>query len=199
MEMEFDMTDLGEMSNFLGMEIYQSLKGIFVCQKKYANEVLMKFNMDNCKSVDILLIPSQKLSKEDGAKRVDEGVYRSLIGCLLYLIATKPDLMYTTSLVSRFMSKPSEMHYKAAKRVLWYIKGTTVLGIWSRRAEKFSLIGYSDSDWAGSADDMRSTSGYVFFVNHGAFSWLSKNQDTIAQSTAEAEYISATAATNQTV
>ncbi|XP_031254679.1 uncharacterized protein LOC116112705 [Pistacia vera] len=170
MEMEFDMTDLGEMSYFLGMEIYQSLKGIFVCQKKYANEVLMKFNMDNCKSVDIPLIPNQKLSKEDGAKRVDEGVYRSLIGCLLYLIATRPDLMYTTSIVSRFMSKPSEMHYKAAKWVLRYIKGTTELGIWFRRAEKFSLIGYLDSDWAGSVDDMRNTSGYIFFVNHDAFS-----------------------------
>ena len=115
------------------------------------------------------------------------------------MTATRPDLMYTTSLLSRFMSKPSEMHYKAAKRVLRYIKGTTELGIWFRRAEKFSLIGYSDSDWAGSVDDMRSTSGYVFFVNHGVFSWLSKKQETVAQSTAEAEYISAAAATNQAI
>ncbi|XP_031279150.1 secreted RxLR effector protein 161-like [Pistacia vera] len=143
---------------------------VYLCVKR---SMLMKFNMNNCKSVDSPLIPSQRLSKEDDAKKVDEGVYKSLIGCLLYLTATMPDLMFTTSLLSRFMSKPSEIHYKSAKRVLRYIKGTTELGIWFRRAKKFSLIGYSDSDWASSVDDMRSTSRYVFFVNHGVFSWLS--------------------------
>ncbi|XP_031280046.1 secreted RxLR effector protein 161-like [Pistacia vera] len=110
--------------------------------------------------------------------------------------ATKPNMMYTTNLLSRFMSKPSEVHYKAAKRVLQYIKGTAKLGIWFRRAENFSLVGYSDNDWADSVDDMRSTFGYVFFVNHGAFSWLSKKQETIALSTAEAKYISTAVATN---
>ncbi|XP_031286485.1 secreted RxLR effector protein 161-like [Pistacia vera] len=174
------------MSYFLGMEIYQGPRDIFLCQKKYANEVLKKFSMGNCKPVDTPLVPSQKLSKEDGAKKIDEGVYRSLIGCLLYLIATRLDLMYTTNLLSRFNSKPSEIHFKAAKRVLRYVKGTIELGIWFRRSEKFSLIGYLDDDWVGSIDDMRSTSKYIFFLNSGAFNWWSKKKEMVAQPMAEA-------------
>lgn len=130
---------------------------------------------------------------------MDESLYRSLIGCLLYLTATRPDLMYATSLLSRFMTNPSENHFRAAKRVLRYIKGDPGLGVWFRKSESFQLVGYSDSDWAGSIDDMKSTSGYVFFLNSGAVCWLSKRQATVAQSIAEAEYISAATAVNQAI
>ncbi|XP_031256280.1 secreted RxLR effector protein 161-like [Pistacia vera] len=142
--------------------------------------------MDKCKPVDTPLVANLKLSKDDGVVKVDEKMYRSLIGWVLYLIATIPDLMFATSILSRFMSSPSEIHLKATKRVLRYVKGSSELGVWFKRTENLQLIGYSDSDWAGCIDDMRSTSGYVFFINSGAICWLSKKQDTIAQSTAEA-------------
>ncbi|XP_031280359.1 secreted RxLR effector protein 161-like [Pistacia vera] len=104
--------------------------------------------MENCKPVNTPLVPNLKLSKTDGVETVDEGKYRSLVGSLLYYIATRPDLMFTASYLSRFMSNPSELHLKAAKRVL--------------------------SGLGGSLDDARSTSGYVFYLNKGAISWLSR-------------------------
>ncbi|XP_031250245.1 uncharacterized protein LOC116108096 [Pistacia vera] len=118
MHNEFEMTDLGEMSYFLGMEIDQGADGIFVNQKRYASEVLKKFSMENCKQVDLPLVPNAKLSKNDETKKIDEGLYRSLISCLLYLKAARPDIMYATSMWSRFMSQPIETHFNAAKRVL---------------------------------------------------------------------------------
>ncbi|XP_031258739.1 uncharacterized protein LOC116116829 [Pistacia vera] len=180
MQSEFEMTDLGEMTYFLGMEINQSADGIFVCQRKYANEILKKFNMENCNPVSTPLVQNQKLCREDGASKVDESMYRNLVGCLLYLTTTRLDLMYASSLLSRFMNEPREIHFRAAKRVLRYIKGSADLGIWFRKSEKFNLVGFTDSDWVGSLDDMRSTSGYVFSLNSGAFCWLSKKQENVA-------------------
>ncbi|XP_031275882.1 secreted RxLR effector protein 161-like [Pistacia vera] len=181
------------------MEIDQQVDGIFVNQKRYASEVLKKFCMENRKPVNLPLVPNLKLSKDEDGEKVDEGLYRSLIGCLLYLTATRPDLMYATSLLSRFISKPTKTHFKTAKRVLSYVKESTDYGVWFKRSEDFSLVGYSNSDWAGSIDDIRSTSGFTFFLNHGAICWLSKKQETMAQSTAEVEYISAVAAVNQAI
>ncbi|XP_031259109.1 uncharacterized protein LOC116117216 [Pistacia vera] len=123
------MTDLGEMSYFLGMEISQTQYGIFVSQQKYANEVLKKFNMDKCKPMDTPLVANLKLSKDDGAVKVDKGIYSSLIGCLLYLTTTRPDLMFATSLLSKFMSNPSEIHFMATKRVMSLLDTLTVTGL----------------------------------------------------------------------
>ncbi|XP_031249322.1 uncharacterized protein LOC116107157 [Pistacia vera] len=198
MHSEFEMTDLGEMSYF-GMKIDQCVDGIFVNQRKYASEVLKKFCIENCKPVDLPLVPNLKLSKSDEAKKVDEGLYRSLIGCLLYLTATRLDLMYATSLLSRFMSQPTKTHFKTAKRVLRYVKGSTDFGVWFKRSENLKLVGLSDSDWAGLTYDMRSTSRYAFFLNCGAICWLSRKQETVAQSIAKAEYISDAAAVNQAI
>ncbi|XP_031250562.1 uncharacterized protein LOC116108453 [Pistacia vera] len=106
MQNEFEMTDLGQMTYFLGMEISQSPNGIFVCQQRYATKILKKFGTESCKPVDTPLVPNLKLRKEDGAKKMDEGKYRSLVECLLYLTATRLDLMFTASDLSRFMSNP---------------------------------------------------------------------------------------------
>jgi hypothetical protein len=195
----FEMTDLGKMSFFLGMQVQQKQNEIFVCQQKYAKEVLKKFNMEDCKPVATPMNPKEKFSKEDGAERVDEKLYRSLIGCLMYLTATRPDIMYAVSLLSRYMHCASEIHFQAAKRILRYVKGTVDYGIRFNQVQNFRLLGYSDSDWAGCVDDMRSTSGYCFTLGSGVFSWCSKKQEVIAQSTAEAEYIAVVAAVNQTL
>ncbi|XP_031268504.1 secreted RxLR effector protein 161-like [Pistacia vera] len=150
------------------MEISQTAGEIFVCQQRYATEIFMKFGMENCKPVDTPLVPNLKLSKTNGAERVDEGKYRSLVGSLLYYTATRLDLMFIASYLSRFMSNPSELHFKAVKHVLRNVKGTIMLGICFKKAESLKLLGYTDSDWGGSLDDAKSTSGYVFYLNQGA-------------------------------
>ncbi|XP_031261729.1 uncharacterized protein LOC116119932 [Pistacia vera] len=180
MQTKFEVTDLGLMTYFLGMEINQSAGGIFVCQQKYTAEILMEFGMENCKPVDTPLVPNLKLSKQDGAKRLDEGKYKSLVGCLLYYTVARPNLMFIASYLSKFMSNPSELHFKVAKRVLRYVRGTTMLGIWFRKSESLKLLGYTDSDWGGSLDDAKSTYGYVFYMNQGAICWLSRKQETMA-------------------
>ena len=137
------------------------------------------------------------MCKEDGADKVDEGYFRSLIGCLMYLTATRPDILNAVSILSRFMHNASELHLRAAKRIIRYVKGTSDFGVKFTWSKEFKLVGFSDSDWGGSIDDMRSTSGYYFTLGSSVFSWSSKKQETVAQSTVEAEFIAATAAVNQ--
>ncbi|KAK2966883.1 hypothetical protein RJ640_028893 [Escallonia rubra] len=195
----YEMNDLGLLHYFLGIEIQQTEGGIFICQKKYGETILKKFKMYGCKSVGTPLVVDQKLIREDGSGDVNASLFRSLVGSLLYLSATRPDIMYATSLLSRFMLKPSRIHYGAAKRVLRYIQGTLDFGIMYKKNEKLQLSGFCDIDWAGSVDDMRSTSGYAFSLGSGMFSWASKKQQTVAQSSAEAEYVAAAVATSQAI
>ncbi|GLU10855.1 hypothetical protein SLE2022_276360 [Rubroshorea leprosula] len=199
MMQEFAMTNLGETKYFLGLEVQQSSKGIFICQRKYALDILKKFEMENCKSVATPLVQNEKLSKDDQETKVDSPYYQSVIGSLLYLTATRPGLMFATSYLSRFMSAPSKLHLVATKRVLRYIKGIYELGLWFDSNQQGRLQGYADSDWAGSMEDMISTTGYVFSFGSGSFSWNSKKQDVVAQSTAEAEYLAVGAAANHVV
>lgn len=199
MEINFEMSDLGEMHYFLGMEILQKSSGIFIFQQKYAIELLKKFKMENCRVVSTPLVANEKLTKEDDGELADPTCYRRLVGSLLYLTITRPDLMYSVSLLSRFMQEPREKHMVAAKRVLRYVKGTLDYGIEYKSVEKGLLQGFSDSDWAGSLDDSKSTSGYAFNLGSGVFSWSSKKQEVVAQSSAEAEYIAAAGAANQAI
>ncbi|XP_040955149.1 receptor-like protein 9DC3 [Gossypium hirsutum] len=141
----------------------------------------------------------QKLSSFGNKEKVDEREYRSLIGCLLYLTVTRPDLMHSVSLLSHFMHSCNTSHLKAAKRILRYVKGTLKFGVMLKSGSKLKLTGYSDSDWGGSIDDIRSTSGYLFSLGSGAFCLSSKKQQTVAQSTTEAEYIAAAGVVSQTI
>ncbi|GKE11009.1 hypothetical protein Tco_1414560, partial [Tanacetum coccineum] len=135
----------------------------------------------------------------NGIGMADARKFKSLVGRLIYLTHTRPELAYAVGLVSRFMHCPSKQHYGVAKRILRYIDGTTTYGIWYVRKEKFELVGYCDSDWAGAKDDMKSTSGNCFMFGSGVVTWASKNQATIALSSTEAEYISAATADCQAV
>jgi hypothetical protein len=138
-------------------------------------------------------------SVEDGAEKVDAQSYRSLVGSLLYLTTTRPDIMHAVGLISRFMQSPSKIHFGAAKRILRYVCGTRNYGIWYTSSNNFGLVGYTDSDWAGSFDDRKSTSGYVFSLGSGAVLWCSKKQPTISLSSTEAEYIAAATTTCEAI
>ena len=118
MQKVFEMTDLGLMQYFLGIEVKQSNKGIFICQQKYTYDILKNFNMEECKPMCTLMVTSEKLSNDPDAKKVDEGLYRSLIRSILYLTATRPDIVFVVSILSRYIHSPSEKHFAAGKRIL---------------------------------------------------------------------------------
>ena len=153
----FEMSDLGLMHYFLGIEISQKNGGIFLSQKKYTENLLKKFRMYDCKSVATPLVTNEKLRKDDSSPKADASLYRSLIGSLLYLTVTRRDIFYATSLLSRFMQSPTQIHYGAAKRILRYLQGTKEYCLRYKSTTYSRLIWYTDTDWAGSVDDMRST------------------------------------------
>ncbi|XP_062013804.1 secreted RxLR effector protein 161-like [Rosa rugosa] len=185
------MTDLGKMRYFLGVEVVQNEEGIYICQRKYAKEVLERFGMEKSNSSRNPIVPGFKLMKDESGVKVDATMYKQVVGCLMYLAATRPDLMYVISLISRFMGSPTELHMQAVKRVLRYLKGTVDLGILYKRNGNEKLEAYTDSDYAGDLDDRRSTSGYMFLLSTGAVSWSSKKQPVVTLSTTEAEFIAA--------
>ena len=189
---EYEMTDLGTMRYFLGIQVQQSDEGIFISQGKYAENLLKKFNMLKSKPMDTPMAINLKLTSNDGAPKFDASIYKSVVGSLIYLTNTRPDIVHAVSVVSRFMSDPSNHHFAAVKRILRYIQGTKGYGIRYTQEKKAHLVGYTDSDWAGAIDDRKSTSGHVFFLGSKVISWSSKKQSTVALSTTEAEYISAT-------
>ncbi|GAU41877.1 hypothetical protein TSUD_367420 [Trifolium subterraneum] len=188
---EFEMTDLGHISYFLGIEFQRTSEGLILHQKKYASEILKRFEMDQC---NLALTPSEprlQLSKESEEKDVDSTEYRRLIGSLRYLCNTRPDITYSVGIVSSYMEKPKTSHLSAAKRILRYIKGTMNYGIVFKKPDKRSLdlIGYTDSNWCGDKDDRKSTAGYVFLYGGAPISWCSRKEPVVALSTCEAEYI----------
>eukprot|EP00253_Pinus_taeda_P030134 PITA_30134 len=199
MKEEFEMTDMGLLRYFLGIEVDQNENGIFITQAKYVNEVLERFNMQDSKAAITPKVMGLKLSKEDSSKDFDPSLYKSIIGSLMYLTATRPDIMFVVSLISRFIERPKEAHWQATKRILRYVKGTKQFGILYTTSECSDLIGYTDSDWVRSVDYRKSTSGYVFHMGSGAISWASKKQSIVALSTVEAEYVVAIAAACQAV
>lgn len=199
MKSEFDMTDLGKMRYFLGLEVLQRPDGVFISQRKYALEVLRKFEMDESNCVQNPIVPGFKLAKDEGGDYVNKTFYKQLVGSLMYVTATRPDLMFVVSLLSRYMENPTKLHLQAAKRVLRYLQGTTDFGIFYKKGGDDELVAYSDSDYAGDLDDRKSTSGYVFLFSSGAISWSSKKQPIVSLSTTEAEFIAAASCACQAV
>ncbi|KAJ6855707.1 Integrase catalytic domain-containing protein [Populus alba x Populus x berolinensis] len=199
MKHEFNMTDLGKMRYFLGLEVLQKSTGVFINQKKYASEVLKRFGMDKSNSVRNPIVPGCKLVKDEGGVKVDNTHFKQMVGSLMYLTATRPDMMFVVSLISRYMENPTELHLQVAKRVLRYLKGTLDFGIFYKKGGNNDLVAYTDSDYAGDLGDRKSTSGYVFLLSSGTISWLSKKQPVVSLSTTEAEFIAAASCACQTV
>nr|GEW52510.1 putative RNA-directed DNA polymerase [Tanacetum cinerariifolium] len=190
MKSEFEMSDMGEM-------LIQSEAGIHINQQKYAREILERFNMEDCNSVKSPMVPGCKLVKDDLSGFVDATMYKQMVGCIMYLAATRPDVMFVVGQLCRYMETPTEQHMAAMKKVLRYIQGTKELGIFYRKGGSDQLVAYSDSDYAGDHDNRRSTSGYVCFLSGAAIAWSSKRQPIVTLSTTEAEFVAATACAYQ--
>jgi len=160
------------MCYFLGMEICQTHNEVFICKMKYARGTMQKFKMENFKPMNTLMNQKEKMIKDDGSDKVDEASYRSMVGCLMYLTTTRSDILQEISVLSRFLNSATEMHMKAAKRVIRYFKGPLEYSVRFGKSYNFNLRGYSNSDWAGSDHYIISTSGDCFILGSGCFSWF---------------------------
>jgi uncharacterized membrane protein YciS (DUF1049 family) len=189
MESEFEMSMIGELSFFLGLQITQRSEGMFISQEKYLREMLKRFQMEDSKPVGTPMVTGCKLSKDDDSPDVDQSSYRSMIGSLLYITTSRPDIMHVVGMVGRYQSAPKQSHLLAVKRIFRYLKETMNYGLWYPKNQNFQLSVYSDVDWANCMDERKSTSGGAFFLGDSLVAWLSKKQGSISLSTTEAEYI----------
>ena len=184
---EFEIKQLGQLKYFLGIEVAHSKKGIFISQQKYVTDLLKETGKLACKPVDTPINPNHKLGEALDDPTVDKEMYQRLVGRLIYLSHTRPDIAYAVSVVSQFMHNPKEIHLQAVYRILHYLKANPGKGIIFRRNEGVVLEAYTDADYAGSPVDRRSTSGYCTFLGGNLVSW-SKKQNVVARSSAEAEF-----------
>ncbi|XP_047339512.1 secreted RxLR effector protein 161-like [Impatiens glandulifera] len=154
--------------------------------------------MSQCKPLSTPMALNEKFQVNDDGEKADSTSYRKLIGSLIYL-NTRPDITHSVSLLSRFLNEPSQIHFATAKRILRYLKGTKTQGIEFKKESECKLVGYTNSDWAGSIDDRKSTSGYIFCLGSNVISWSSRKQKSMVLSSAEAEYIECTDAAYEAV
>ena len=197
MKLRFEMSDLGSLSSYLGLEVKQEDNYIFLSQNAFAQKILEYARLTECNVVSTPLEARAKFICNEESDRVNVTTYRSLIGSLRYLTHTRPDLLYSVGIL-RCMEKPSEEHLNVVKRVIRYLKGTADYGLFYKKGELNSkLIVYSDRDFAGDIGDQKSTSGHIFFLGGMAISRSSQKQSIVALSSCEAEYIAATAAACQ--
>ena len=185
---EFEMKDLGELKYFLGIEVSRSKKGIFLSQRKYALDLLNETGMTTCSPASTPMEENLKLCVHPNQVPANKERYQRLVGRLMYLAHTRPDLAYVLSMVSQFMHSPSEEHMNAVIRILRYLKSSPGKGILFTKGDSLDINGYANANWAGSVQDRRSTSGYFTFVGGNLVTWRSKKQEVVARSSAEAEY-----------
>jgi hypothetical protein len=191
MTQKFEMSMMGELNYFLGFQVKQLKDDTFISQTKYTQDLLKRFGMKDAKPTKTPMGTNRHVDLNKGGKPVDQKAYRSMIGSLLYLCASRSDIMLSVCMCARFQSDPRECHLVAVKRILRYLVSTLCFGIWYPKGSTFDLIGYSDSDYAGCKVDRKSTIGTCQFLGRSLMSWSSKKQTSVALSTAEAEYVDA--------
>ena len=184
----FEVTYLGLLSYYLGIQFVSVEGGMFMHQGKYVEKLLQRFDFEDCKPVYTPVETGFRFSVEDSSDAFDTSLYQQAVGCLIYACNTRPDIQYAVSQLSRFMHSPGTKHWQAVKRVFRYLRGTLSLGLFYGRDTQPCLHAFTDSDWAGCYDTRVSTSGNCFFFGNSCISWLSKKQPTVATSSCEAEY-----------
>ena len=186
MHSEFEMSIMRELNFSLELQIKQLKEGTFINQAKYIRDLLKRFNMEEAKTMKTPMSSLIKLDKDEKGKSIDSTMYKDMIGSLLYLTTSRPDIMYSVCLCARFQSCPKESHLSVVKRILRYLKGTMDIGLWYPKGDNFELIGFSDADFSGYKVERKSTSGTCHFLGHSLVSWHSKKQNSVALSKAEA-------------
>jgi hypothetical protein len=182
---KFEMSMMGELKYFLGFQIKQLQDGTFISQTKYIQDILKKFGMKDGKTIKTPMGTNGHLDLDMRGKSVDQKVYRSMIGSLLYLCASRLDIILSVCMCARFQADPKEAHLRAVKRIMRYLVYTPKFGLWYPKGSTFDLIGYSDADWEWCKIDRKTTFGTCQFLGRSLVSWASKKEN----STAEAEYI----------
>ncbi|GJU60555.1 retrovirus-related pol polyprotein from transposon TNT 1-94 [Tanacetum coccineum] len=172
-----------------GLQISQSPRGIFLNQSKYALESLKKYGMESSDPVDTPMVEKSKLDEDPQGKAVDPTHYRGMVGTLMYLTASRPDLTFAVCMCARYQAKPTKKHLHAVKRIFKYLRGTVNRGLWYPKDSSIALTAYADADHAGCQDTRRSTYGSMQLLGDRLVSWSSKRQKSAAISSTKAEYI----------
>nr|GEU53502.1 retrovirus-related Pol polyprotein from transposon TNT 1-94 [Tanacetum cinerariifolium] len=174
MKSRFEMSMMGEMTFFLGLQVNQSPSGIFINQSKYMHEILKKYGLNTCDIVGTPMDIKDNLSLDQIGTPVDATKYRSMIGALMYLTSSRPDIVHATCVCARYQAHPTEENLKEVKRIYRYLQGTVNMGLWYTKDHGFELTGFSDADYAGCKDTFKSTSGEAQFFGEKLMSWSSK-------------------------
>ncbi|GJV67013.1 putative ribonuclease H-like domain-containing protein, partial [Tanacetum coccineum] len=191
MKSEFEMSAIGELIFFLGLQVKQQSDGIFLHQEKYVHDILKKFDLESVRTATTLYEAPKPKSNNEPDDVVNVHLYRSMIGSLMYLTALRPDIMFAVSACSRHQVTPLTSNLNAVKKIFKYLKGQPKLGLWYPRDSPFVLEAYSDSDYAGAHGDRKSTTGGCQFLGRRLISWQCKKQTIVATSSTEAEYVAA--------
>ncbi|KAL0745479.1 hypothetical protein Bca101_102027 [Brassica carinata] len=199
----FEIKDLGEMKYFLGIEICRSKEGLFMSQRKYTLDLLKGAGAYGGKTARMPMEDGYKVPREgeieDSKPYQDPKLYRKLVGKLIYLTITRPDICFAVNQVSQHMQVPKEHHWRMVERILMYLNGSPDQRVWMGCNGSTEVVGYCDADWAGDRADRRSTTGYCTFIGGNLVTWKSKKQKVVSCSSAEAEYRAMLKLTNELV